>query len=176
MSMYSFTPISIDHSVRGMNYGIRKTEANNVASIEKIREISHRCLNDQPLDEELSNWLGNSLQEFLEHSCRTIDEAFGLRFARGGVPWWREEAIRVRDAALRELAEGFVDATSLADATQIVARMSNRYAGSAWRIDRECDEMPAHYAGTPNEFLWRAFRSGATMPIGERQLRNIIAD
>ena len=91
-------------------------------------------------------------------------------------PGGAEEAIRLRDAALRELAERFVDATSLADATQIVAPMSNRYAGSAWRFDHQRDEMPTHYAGTPNEFLWRAFRSGATMPIGERQLRNIIAE
>jgi hypothetical protein len=34
--------------------------------------------------------------------------------------------------------------------------------------------MPEHYAGTPKELLWRAFSSGATMPIGERQIRNIV--
>lgn len=86
--------------------GSEKRRRTMLASIEKLREISHRCLNDQPLDAELSNWLGNSLQEFLEHSCRTIDEAFGLRFARGGVPWWREEAIRLRDAALGNWRKG----------------------------------------------------------------------
>jgi hypothetical protein len=35
--------------------------------------------------------------------------------------------------------------------------------------------MPPAYAGTPKEFLWQAFQSGAPMPLGERQLRNIVA-
>jgi hypothetical protein len=35
--------------------------------------------------------------------------------------------------------------------------------------------MPETYEGTPLEFLWRAFKSGAPMPIGERQLRRILA-
>ena len=50
-----------------------------------------------------------------------------------------------------------------------------RYAASTWRFDRNNDDMPAHYAGTPKECLWRAFKSSAPMPIGERQLRNILA-
>ncbi len=29
--------------------------------------------------------------------------------------------------------------------------------------------------GTPHGLLWEAFKSGAIMPIGERQLRNIFA-
>jgi len=50
-----------------------------------------------------------------------------------------------------------------------------RYGASAWRHDRGVGEMPRAYAGTDREPLWRAFRSGAPMPLGERQLRNIIA-
>jgi hypothetical protein len=34
--------------------------------------------------------------------------------------------------------------------------------------------MPAHYRATPKEYLWRAFKSQAPVPIGERQLRNIL--
>ncbi len=49
-----------------------------------------------------------------------------------------------------------------------------RYAASAWRFDRERDAMPERYKGTQTECLWRAFKSGATMPIGVRQLRNIL--
>jgi hypothetical protein len=52
---------------------------------------------------------------------------------------------------------------------------ARRYAASAWRFDQDRDEMPAHYAGTPKECLWQAFKSSAPMPIGERQLRNILA-
>jgi len=35
--------------------------------------------------------------------------------------------------------------------------------------------MPAGYAATVKEYLFRAFRSGARMPLSERQLRNILA-
>jgi hypothetical protein len=34
--------------------------------------------------------------------------------------------------------------------------------------------MPPRYRGTEREFVWRAFKSGAPMPLGERQLRNIV--
>lgn len=143
-------------------------------SIQKLREISEQCLNGKPLDSDLSEWLGQSLQRFLAQSCRTVDEALGLKFAKGGVPWWREEAIRIRDAALRQLAEQFIDASSATDRARAVFNMTNRYASSTWRFDRERDEMPGDYAGTVNECLWLAFHSGATMPIGIRQLRNIL--
>ncbi len=56
-----------------------------------------------------------------------------------------------------------------------IQTIANRYAASAWRHDRNHDEMPERYAGTPHGLLWRAFKSGAIMPIGERQLRNIFA-
>jgi hypothetical protein len=36
--------------------------------------------------------------------------------------------------------------------------------------------MPVDYAGTAHEQLWLAFKSGAAMPLGERQLRTILAD
>jgi len=54
--------------------------------------------------------------------------------------------------------------------------MLKRYGGSAWRLDREHAAMPADYAGTPHAHLWRAFKSGAAMPLGERQLRTILGD
>ena len=77
------------------------------ATIENLREISRRCAAGQPLSEDLSRWLGTSLESFLDHRCRSVDDALGLRFPQGGVPWWREEAIRERDIALRGLAARF---------------------------------------------------------------------
>ena len=52
--------------------------------------------------------------------------------------------------------------------------VASRYAASTWRFDNELEAMPEHYLGTQHEFLWQAFKSGAAMPIGERQLRNIL--
>ncbi len=146
-----------------------------LATIENLREISHRCLTDQPLSPEQSQWLGVSFTSFLDHRSRSLDEALGLRFPRGGVPWWREEAIRNRDAALRALAAEFLEELSPCAQAARIWTLATRYGATAWRYDREREEMPAQYHGTPKQYLWSAFSSGATMPICRRQLRKILA-
>ena len=145
-----------------------------LASIQLLREISRRCLNGEPLDQDLSRWLGASLTDFLHHRCPSLEVALGLRFPRGGVPWWREEAIRKRDAALRTLSECFMRDMAPAAQARRIYELSVRYAASAWLRDRDENDVPPNYAGRIHEFLWRAFASGAAMPIGERQLRHIL--
>ncbi len=144
------------------------------ATIEALRCISLQCLSEEPLTPEQSHWLGASLKRFLDRQCPSLEEALDLRFPQGGVPWWREEAIRQRNAALCELANRHFAILSPHAQAQRIGEMTGRYAASAWRHDRRRDGMPAHYRGTPKEFVWRAFASGATMPLGERQLRNIL--
>jgi hypothetical protein len=104
-----------------------------------------------------------------------MDEAFGIRAGRGGVPWRTERALRIRDAALRSLAGRLDPELSLRARARAIAQMACRYGASAWRSDQSSAEMPAAYRGTDKEDLWTAFRSGAPMPIGERRLRGIIA-
>jgi hypothetical protein len=140
-------------------------------TIDRLRMACRRCLDDG--DDQLV-WLGRSLNEFLTQRCRSLDEALGLQVGRGGIPWWREEANRKRDAALRELAARHLLEHSVTAQARQVHVLSVRYAASAWRFDRDRPSMPPHYAGTPHEWLWLAFSSGAPMPIGERQLRNIL--
>lgn len=140
-------------------------------TIENLRVVCRRCLDDH--DARL-RWLGRALDDFLKHRCRSVDEALGLRFARGGIPWWREEATRVRDAALRELAARHFAGLSVGAQARQIGTLSIRYSESAWRSDRSRAEMPARYAGSPREWLWRAFMSGAPMPLRERQLRKIL--
>jgi hypothetical protein len=145
-----------------------------MASIDNLREIVRRCQSGEPLSDNLSLWLGQSLSAFLNRRCSSIEDAFGLRAPRGGVPWWREEAIRRRDKAIRILADRlFADLRPSAQAKQI-RTLSIRYATSSWRHDQDLDELPAHYHGKPHEWLWHAFKSGAPMPICERQLRQIL--
>jgi hypothetical protein len=146
-----------------------------LAAIRDLRKISHHCLLGQPLPSELSHWLGSSLQQFLAHRARSIEAAFGIRAPRGGVPWWLEEAMRVRDAALRALAATFMVGQSVSTTARHIHDLAVRYAASAWRFDRQRPDMPTHYAGTPHELLWKAFKSGAPMPIGARQLRKVLA-
>lgn len=139
-----------------------------------MRKIAHCCLAGEQLDSELSHWLGRSFLEFLERRCPTVDEALGLNYAHGGIPWWKEEAICIRNAALRQLAARFLDTHSLSAQARQIRILSCRYAASSWRHDKDRSEMPHRYLGTPTEYLWRAFRSGAIMPLRERHLRSIL--
>ena len=82
--------------------------------------------------------------------------------------------MRTRDAGCRGLADSFHAERAVSGRAQEIRLRSLRYAASAWRFDRERDVMPERYKGTQTECLWRAFKSGATMPIGVRQLRNIL--
>lgn len=144
--------------------------------VERLREIARRCLNGEALDVDHSQWLGDALDSYLAKQAGSLEEALGLRYGRGGVPWWREAALRERDAALRAMAETcFADDVSPCCRSQAMADMARRYAATAWRTDQFRATMPEHYASTPKEYLWRAFRSGAVMPLGERQIRNITA-
>lgn len=144
-------------------------------TIERLREISAQCLSGGTLDAGHARWLGERLDSFLSCRHRSIEEAFGLRFAQGGVPWWKEERIRRRDACLRSLAATYPTDLPLGAMVRDIRTMSVRYAASAWRLERERAEMPAAHAGTARAHLWRAFKAGAPMPLGERQLRNILA-
>jgi hypothetical protein len=146
-----------------------------LATIQHLREIAHRCLNGEPLKDDSARWLGTSLEQFLSQRAHTIEDAMGIRSARGGVPWWMEEAIRKRDRALRALAELHGANLTVSAQARRISALATRYAASAWRFDRRLKEPPLGYSGTPNELLWCAFNSGAPMPIGERQLRNILA-
>ena len=139
--------------------------------IERLRDLCRRFLVDGDSD---LRWLGSRLDDFLSHRCRSLEEALGLRFARGGIPWWREEAARKRDAALRTLAQLYCPGERLSVQTKRVYEQAARYAALRWCIDARRKAMPPHYAGTAKEWLWKAFASGAPMPIRERRLRDIL--
>ncbi|HEX6119396.1 MAG TPA: hypothetical protein VFZ03_08065 [Dongiaceae bacterium] len=144
-------------------------------TIQNLRAIAHCCRAGSPLDGKLAGWLGDSLEEFLAHRATSIEEALGLRAPRGGVPWWREEAMRHRDALLREFAAALFSGLSVCATARQIRVLALRYAATAWRFDRSGDAMPEQYRGTAKEWLWRIFKAGAPMPIGERHLRTILA-
>ena len=143
-------------------------------SVDVLRHIANQCKAGQPLDRQTADWLGTAIESFLKRQVDSIEAALGLDAGRGGMPWWRVDAIRRRDAVLRELATRFYPDETVCSRAREIERLAGRYAESAWRFDREREEMPDAYRDTVKEYLWRAFRSGATMPIGERQLRNIL--
>lgn len=147
-----------------------------LGNIEALQAIHSRCTADQPLTPDLQIWLAESLGRYLEHDCDNLNEAFGVVQGHGGVPWWRERDIRERDAALRALANAHMSGLSIYGRAKAVAEISERYETTCWPRDRRLDAMPERYRGTAKEHLWRAFRSGAKMPVSERRLRTLLAD
>ena len=73
-------------------------------TIANLRLVAKCCRDGERLEGELARWLSRSLESFLAHRSPSLNDAFGLRMPKGGIPWWREETIRQRDAALRQLA------------------------------------------------------------------------
>jgi len=146
-----------------------------LANIQQLREVARLCQTRQPLDGDLAQWLASSLDNFFNRRARTIAEAMGIRAPRGGVPWWMEEAIRCRNGALRALARDELPGSAVHAQARLIHRLALRYAASGWRFHQQLEMPPPTFRGTPNEHLWRAFKSGAPMPIGQRQLRNILA-
>ena len=146
-----------------------------MAAVANLREIARRTAIGVPVDGALQAWLARCLEQFLQRRAPSIEAAFGLRAPRGGVPWWLEEAIRQRDDALRELALRFLAGQSVTAQARRIRCEAVRYAASAWRYEKAADALPERHRGGPREWLWRAFSSGAPMPICERQLRSILA-
>ena len=145
------------------------------ANIQQLREVARLCQMRQPLDGDLAQWLASSLEDFLNRRARTIADAMGIRGPHGGVPWWMEEAIRCRDAALRALVRDLSPGAAVHAQARLVHRLTVRYAASTWRFHQQLEMPPPAFQGTANQHLRRAFKSGAPMPIGQRQLRNILA-
>ena len=145
-------------------------------TIRHLRDIAQRCLDGVPLDSTSARWLGTSLDNYLKHRSRTIEDALGLHAPRGGVPWWLEDAMRKRDAALRELARRYYSGLSVAAQAREIHRLAVRYATSAWLRERDFDAPPHGDEGTMSRWLWIAFKAGAAMPIGERQLRHVLGN
>ena len=141
---------------------------------ERLEEIAKCCQAGVPLDPSHSYWLAAGIESYLGKAKPSLEEALGLRYGRGGVPWWREKTLRVRDAVLRDLADKFFADLSICNRSRRIATLASRYGASAWRHDQTRQDMPESYVGTPREYLWHAFKSGASMPLSERQVRNIV--
>lgn len=144
-------------------------------TIQALDEVCQACVHNKPLPDHLRQWMAGSIARFLDHDCDDLDDAFGIRQEHGGIPWWREKAIRARDHALRELARLHLGSETTSVQAREIHAMMQRYAGTSWVRDIQCDTMPARYAGTPREYLWIAFKSGAKTPVSDRHLRNLLA-
>ncbi len=121
-------------------------------------------------------WLASRLRQYIADAPRglSMEMAFDLAPMPGEVSWWTQEAAQARDLAIWEMAVHFWPERKPGAQAREIERLALRYEVSAWRFDRERVDMPERYAGTKTEHLWQAFKSGAAMPLGWRQLVNIL--
>jgi hypothetical protein len=145
-----------------------------LAPYHRLNDIGHRCLAGETLTRDQIKWLGDSIAAFLDRNHSTIDEAMGLQAGRGGAASLRAQAIRNRDAALRELAGRYYPGLHLSAQARTIRMLTIHYGGMGWRRDRQLTAPPPYYADAPHELLWRAFAAGASLPISERRLRTIL--
>ena len=121
------------------------------STIDNLREIVRRCQSGQLLDDNLAHWLGASFERFLSRQCQTIEDAQGLRAPRGGVPRWRQEAKRQRDATVHNLADRFFETPPPSPQAKRMRVLAVRYGAPAWLHDRGTNELPVSYRGKSNE-------------------------
>ena len=144
--------------------------------IQALDQLHKLCAENQPIPNDLRCWLAQSLEGFLENNFKTLNEAFGIIQDHGGIPWWRERAIRLRDEALREMARIHFPEGSVTTRAKAIAQQSERYATTNWPRDRQNEEMPSRYVEAPLHYIWLAFKSGAKMPVSQRHLRTLLSE
>lgn len=128
-------------------------------------------------DDVSARRFGERLANYAERASAGAEllECLGLASVNGET-WFQVDARHQRDAALRELARQFYPDKKVAGQAYEIERAAERYAASAWRFDKARVEMPVHYEGAISECIWKAFKSGADMPIKKRQLQTILAE
>jgi hypothetical protein len=125
------------------------------------------------LPAELALWLQRSQGVLADAALAGADPAHaavdpslpaGVAVARVGA----------RDAVLRALAHRFFPGVPVSIQASLIALRAERFALVQWPRDRERAQIPARYRDTPDEYLWAAFKAGAPMPVGKRELRRIL--
>lgn len=126
-----------------------------------LKPVPTTGLHASALPDELTLWL---------------ERALGVSGARpAAVPGeWRDAATEARDAVLRALAQRFYPCVPVSTQAARIYALSETYAFVNWPRDRERTQVPARFRDTTDEYLWAAFKSGAPMPLGTRELRRIL--
>ena len=145
-------------------------------SIAYLRRITAALEVGEPPDPDDGAWLAARLQRYLAAAERglTVETALDLAPMPGQTSWWTEEATQVRDDALRQMAARFWFEHKPGAQAREIERLALRYGAAGWLRDRDRPDMPERHLGTETEWLWRAFKSGAVMPIKQRQLETIL--
>jgi hypothetical protein len=124
-----------------------------------------------PTINDIAEWLAalafHSGDQRYKRACRELQ-----RPSAGQRSPATEEALRIRDEAIREMATFYQG--SRWSRCQEVHKALRHYETTAWRlVDRHLEEMPTAYRGTPFAEAFRVLRAGQGVP-GPRRLHAII--
>ena len=121
-------------------------------------------------------WLAEALARYLAEAPDglTLDAACGVARDPGRDPWWRTEARRRRDDAIRAMARLHFAGMSTHRAAIAITEAARRYEATSWRRDRTFTAPPAAYTGTIRALLWHALATGQRFPSGWRQVWDIL--
>ena len=129
------------------------------------------ALLDAAGDPELAP-VADGLRRYLMNAAEgaRLDRELGLVGGPGSSPWWEQDRIGRRDAAIRRLAASFPGSASAKAAE--VGREIAHYAGTCWTRDRA---RGAPYPDSPRRrVLFDLFTADPTPPSGFRRLFDII--
>jgi len=115
-----------------------------------------------------------SIDRYLARESESLEAALGLKANHGGLTWWRREAIHERDLALCHLATAHFSDLPPTQQARAIAVAARRYGACGWRSDQRLTTLPSQEIATVRGHLFRAFKSGAPLPLCERQVRNIL--
>ena len=147
-----------------------------LAAVQKLRRVKRALSTGELPDVDDVEWLVDGFGRYLADAASglPLDLALGLSPPPGHATWWQAESLEARDDAIRGLANRFFPDLLVGPQAKEIERLALRYGGCGWRFDRECGDMPERYGGTPNAYLFLAFRAGA-MPLKRRQIESILA-
>ncbi len=143
-----------------------------LTAVDRLRKLIP-ALDDGDADQQ---WLAGGLARYLSDAERglSLELALDLSPAPGQAAWWTQEAAQARDAVLCEMAMRFWPDLLPGAQARHIERLALRYSAAGWLRDRDRADMPERLIGTEAEWLWRACKSGAAMPIKRRQIETIL--
>ncbi|WP_158775542.1 hypothetical protein [Rhizobium sp. H4] len=128
------------------------------------------------LDGVQERWARNiaaGLNRFLSGETDDVAAALDLKVARGKRGWRGLSVFAARDTAIREAAAKFFPALKTSQQAEALAVALQRYATSAWCIDRQKQECP-YKAGDLRAALWLIL-TRVDYAVAARRIRKILA-
>lgn len=146
-------------------------------AVARLRRIKAAAAAGQPLDPDDAAWLAAGLENYLGAACRgaTLDQTLEVTALPFAAPWWEQQGLIDRRAALRELSR-LLARGSASGTAKAIATAAADYAAGRWPALAARPGPPAEDIGRPEEIFWRLHASGCRWPLAWRQIYDLCND